>query len=242
MLTLDDSYQQLHSYWGAHSEKEMLEFLSKGSSDFKWSPERHFFLLLSFMLAVAALLVWLARAWKGGRNQPSRFFLAAALLGMAANSALLGIAHKPVYGHYVESLLPFYFVAFAELGRLVSEWRGKWLVYGLAGLVCVGGIDSSLWVSRELDARAGLGTIYGTIAAIKADRPEYSSVSIGFSYRANEFAFMAVADLSGGKLSLRGGPPYRLMLRDEAPPAGARLVKRLGPVTLYTWPIPPKKG
>jgi hypothetical protein len=238
LLTLDISYQQLHSYWGQHTEAEMLAFVIHGSSDFRWSPERRFFLGLSVLFAAFALGVWVVRAWKGGRHGAAWIFLSAALVGLAANTALLGLAHKPVYGHYVESLLPFYFVAFAVLGRAASEWRGQLLVYGVAGLVCVGGVDATLWVSRELDARGGLATIYGSIAAIKADRPESSSASLSYSYRVNEQAFAAVADLSGGKLSLRGGPRYRLMLRDEAPPAGSKLVQRLGSVTLYTWPTP----
>jgi hypothetical protein len=158
LLTLDISYHQLHSYWGQHTEAEMLAFLAHGSSDFGWSPERRFFLGLSVIFAGVALAVWLVRASKEGRHGPARIFLTAALVGLAANTALLGFAHKPVYGHYVDCLLPFYFVAFAELGRAVTDWRGKWLVHGVAALVCVGGIDSTLWVSRELDARAGLGT------------------------------------------------------------------------------------
>jgi hypothetical protein len=238
LLTLDISYHQLHSYWGQHTEAEMLHFVEHGDADFTWSGVRWFFLGLSVLLAAGAVGLWLVRAWRGGRREPAWVFLSAALVGLAANTALLGFAHKPVYGHYVHSLLPFYFVAFAELGRVVSQTRGKWLVYGVAAIVCIGGVDSALWVSRVLDARNGLGTMYAAIAAIKKTSPPRSSPSVTFSYRASEFAFEAVADLSGQKLSGRGSPRYRFMLRDEAPPGGARLVTQLGPVTLYTWPTP----
>jgi hypothetical protein len=241
LLTLDVSYHQLHSYWGEHTERQMLEFLRDGNVDFTWNPARHFALGLSVVLAAGALVAWVVGAARGGKGAPARPFLLAAVGGVVANTALLGLTHKSAQGHYVQSLLPFYFVAFAELGRMATGWRrARWAVLGAAALVCVGGVDSARWVSGELDARNGLGTMRRVFAAIKADRPEYSSVTLTITYRPWIANYVAVADLSMGVLSLRGGPQYRLTLHYEPAPAGAKLVARLGPVTLYTWPTPGK--
>jgi hypothetical protein len=241
LLTLDISYQQLHSYWGPHTEAEMLRFLRHGNADFVWTPVRWFFLGLSVVFAAGALAVWTLRAWLDGPRSSPRVFLWAALLGLGTNTALLGLAHKSIYGHFVECLLPFYFVAFAELGRVARRWRRGWLVYGVATVVCIGGVDSSLWVSRGLDARNGLATIYGAITAIKKNSPHRSSPSLTFSYRASRPAVEALAELNGEKLSRRGSPWYRLVRRDEAVPPGARLVTALGPSRSNTWPTPPRE-
>ena len=236
LLTLDISYHQLHSYWGQHTEKEMLEFLESGNSDFVWTPLRRAALILSGLFAMGALAFWVVRTAMGGRSKPARPFLWAAIVGLAANTALLGLTHKAVYGHYVESLLPFYFVAFAELGRSAITWtRGWWVVYGAAALVCIGGIDSALWVSNELDARNGLTTMRRVIAAVEKDRPGIHSANLSFGYRGWNWGFNVIADLDHEPLSFGGGPGYRLMLRGNAAPNGARLVMETGPVALYTW-------
>jgi hypothetical protein len=235
LLTLDISYHQLASYWGQHTEEEMRRFLVEGSEDFRWSLPRRAFLILSFVFAAFAVLFSVARAFtRRGRRTPHPF-LWAAVLGVLANTALLGLAHKPVYGHYVQSLLPFYFVAFAEIGRAASRWRGAWLaVYGAAAVLCYAGIDSGCWYSGRFDARNGLGTIRDVIAAIERDRPDARSVHLSFGYRSMDWPYNVVAALDP-KRSLRfgGGPTYHLVLRHLHGPRGARVIRTTGPVMVY---------
>jgi len=235
LLTLDVSYHQLHSYWGQHTEAEMFDFLAHGNEDFTWTRARRFFLGLSVVFAAGALVFWIVRAWREGKRRPARPFLWAAIVGLGANTALLGVTHKPVYGHYVESLLPFYFVAFAELGRAAIEWRrGWWILYATAALVCVGGVDSALWVSNVLDARNGLTTVRRVIAAIEKDRPTITSASLNFGFRAQPWAYSVLTALDHDRVSIGGGPAYVLVTRETPIPPGARLVMTTGPVALYT--------
>jgi hypothetical protein len=236
MLTLDNSYQQMHSYWGRHTEGEMLEFLVKGNSDFTWTPLRWFLLGLSFAFALLAVGVSLWSAWKGIRARRPRPFFWAAVVGLAANTALLGFAHRPLYGHYIESLLPFYYVAFADLGRVAMGWSRAWLVvYGAALLVCVGGIDSALWLSRTLDTRNGLNTIRFVVDAIQKDRPGIRSASLRFGgFRAWDYGYNALlAADPNGHFSIGAGPTYRLVLKQDGAPVGMRLVGTTGPLALY---------
>jgi len=231
LLTLDISYQQLHSYWGEHTEGQMLSFLVHGNEDFTWSPIRWLLVGLSFVFAAFTVVHWVTRSTRRGRP-----FLWAALVGLVTNTLLLEVAHKPIHGHYVSPLLPFYFVAFAALGRAAIQWkRAYWLVYGGALVMCLGGIDAALWVSHTLDARTGLGTIREVIAAIEKDHPGARSVSLSYGFHGSPSGFGAIGALTQPPLAFNGGPQYRLMLRDAPAPTGSHAIMSTGPVTLYGW-------
>jgi hypothetical protein len=229
------SYHPLHSYWGTHTEKEMFDFLAHGDEDFTWNWPRHIVLGLSGIFAAVAVGYWFSKAYRNERRwRTSRPFFWAALVGLAANTALLGVTKKPVYGHYVQSLLPFYFVAFAELGRAAIGWkRGWWLVGATAVIVCAGGIDSALWTSNRLDARNGLWTMRRVIAAVEKDRPGVRSVSLGLGYRGSTWGFNVVSGLTPGHVFFGGGPSYSLLRKEEPAPPGAKVVLSTGPVVLY---------
>jgi len=235
MLTLDVSYHQLHGYWGPHREKEMLTFLVRGNEDFSYGVLRWFLLGLSVLLAIFAIAVSLREAW-GRRARGSRPFLWAAAFGLAANTALLGASHKVLYGHYVQCLLPFYFVAFAALGRYaVRHARLWWLVSGAAVLVCLGGIDAALWVNTHLDARNGIRTMRHVIAAIHQDQPTLARASISFGFRSGTSGYNVITSLDQSRqFSIADGyRMYALLALYTPPQPGARLVAVTGPVALY---------
>ena len=237
LLTLDVSYHQLTSYWTRHTEAEMVSFLLHGNSVFVYGHARRFLLVLSFEFAALAvgLAVW--TAWGGTGKRWPKPFLWAALAGITANTALLLVTHKPIYGHYVQPLLPFYYVAFAELGRWSARHtRRRWATWALAVLVCVGGIDVARWVSRRLDARNGLSTVRAVIDAIDKDGPD-PSFSLSFGFVGSRDAYQAlIAQGPDHHKSLGPGPRYLLLLREAHAPIGARAVLETGPVTLYRMP------
>jgi hypothetical protein len=236
LLTLDVSYHQLHSYWGTHTEDEMFSFILHGNSDFTYGPVRWFFLALSVALAAFALGLAVFRTWtRPGRGRPAPFFWAA-LVGVAANTALLGFTHKDVYGHYVQSLLPFYFVAFAELGRWAAKSaRTSAVVWGCALLVSIGGIDAATWVSQTMDARNGLLTMRRVIAAVEADQPNATQIPIYFDFRSSGgWPYSALSALDPKRhVNFVNGSQYRVLLREHRPPNGATPLVESGPVVLY---------
>jgi hypothetical protein len=235
LLTLDVSYQQLHSYWGRHTETEMLHFIVRGNADFRYGPVRWFLLGASVLLAAAALAVSLWSAWGGLVRRRPRPFFWAAVLGVLANTALLGFAHRPVYGHYVQPLLPFYFVAFAELGRWASRRTWAWWpVWGAATLVSIGAIDATLWVSYTLDARNGLWTMRRVNEALAAEEPKVSYVPLSFGFLGWPGGYNALLEMDPEPhFSIGGGGGYRLLLRETPAPSGGRKLIETGPVVLY---------
>jgi hypothetical protein len=225
LLTLDISYHQLHGYWGPLTEGQMFSFLLHGNADFIYGPVRWFLLALSIVFAVSALVLAGVRAWTGSaRREPHPFFWAATV-GLVANTALLGADHKVIHGHYVQELLPFYFVVFAALGdwAATARQRTAGLVFGAALLVAVGGVDVAVWNSRTLDARNGLSTMRQVIAAIEKEDPNATRASITVAYRS----------LSAARLNeltaLDRTRPFHFDQGDQY----GRVILQTGPVTLY---------
>jgi hypothetical protein len=236
LLTLDITYHQMHGYWGPHSEAEMVRFLLKGDTDFQYGPLRWFFLALSVVFAVFALLVAAVVAWGREGRRGSHPFFWAAVFGLVANTALLGISHKGLHGHYVQELLPFYFVAFAALGRWAeASVRRAVLVFTAGVLVCVGGVDAAVWVSQINDGRNGLLTMRRLIAAIEREDPRATraSISTGFRSRA-EFAYNHLTELDKAHpFHFDPGDQYRLLMSNQPAPRGGRPILKTYPVTLY---------
>jgi hypothetical protein len=241
LLTLDISYHEIPAYWGgAHTEKEMLRFALHGSPDFRFNFARRLVLGLSAGFAALAVIVATLDAWRMARHGRPRPFYWAALLALITNTALLGLSHKAIYGHYIHLPLPFYFVAFAAIGRDARRWNvtNKALTFGMAAAICVGGIDAATWESRTLDARNGLRTMRQVIAAIRSDAPGVAEVNIKFPTRVADRGYRVVAGFDKDhplKLG-KDGPHYELLLARRHAPAGARLVKKCGPLTLYRLP------
>ena len=248
LLTLDVSYHQLRSYWDLHSEGQMFELVLHGNEDVRWTPLRRALLALSYTFAVGTLGLLLARrlqrAWaKSVPPDPAAAdrtaFLRAALLGLFANLLLLWATHRSIFGHYVQPLLPFYFVAFAALGQAASAWgRARFALYGVVGALCVGGLDSALWVSRTIDARNGLTTLRTVLAAIKRDRPALQAARLEFDYRSQDWGYnVLLSHDPANQLKFdKDGPVYQLRLRRAPPLPGARLVVETGPIAAWALP------
>jgi hypothetical protein len=250
LLTLDISYLQLKGYWYPQTEGAMVGFLVHGSdplghactyqcnghdADFHYTLGRKLLLVISILFAVVALVVAGARAWVAGRKEPHPFMWAA-LAGLVANTALLGLAHKELHGHYVQLLLPFYFVAFASLADWAAARAATWWgVVGTAAIVCLGGVDAALWESRTLDGRNGLGTARQVIALVREDAPGATRAAINVGYRslsAERLNYLTALDPQH-PLHFDQGDQYRLLLNDASPPRGGRVLGVVGPVTLY---------
>jgi hypothetical protein len=248
LLTLDVSYHQLFSYWDTHSEGQMLDLVVRGNADVQWTAPRRLLLVLSYIFALGTLAFLLVRRLRRGPAPASSdeaaradraAFLRAALLGLAANTLLLWAAHKSIFGHYVQPLLPFYFVAFAALGQAASDWgRARYALYGVVGVLCAGGLDSALWVSRTLDARNGLTTLRTVLGAIQRDRPALRAAKLQFDYRSQDWGYNVVLGLDpASKLRFdKDGPVYQLRLRRAPPLPGARLIVEAGPIVAWALP------
>ena len=76
---------------------------------------------------------------------------------MVADAALLGVTGKQVFAHYVTPALPFVFVVFAAGARAAfADCRLRTAMIALAVIVCAGGVEATLAISRRIDARNGL--------------------------------------------------------------------------------------
>jgi hypothetical protein len=191
-------------------------------------------LVSSIVLALVALVVGSARVAAARKVGP---FVLAAAAGLAANVALLALSGKALFGHYVQPLVPFYFVVYAELGRWSWDhtgWR-RALVGALSAAFAIGGVDATLRVSRTLDARNGLRAVRAVIEAVRADAPNERSVALDFDFVASTgtYDLLASRQYPNAPHFDGGQRAYRLVLtRSPAPPASQSLVEA-EPVTLY---------
>jgi hypothetical protein len=172
-LTLDVTYHELTGYWGGPDEIACL----KGA--FAGTPPRpfHVWRLFAFLcsLGLAGWALFAAR-----RARP---WILAFAAGLVANTALMGVAQKQVFGHYVTNLFPFVFVAFAALGQSVGG-RAKIVAILLACVFCIGGIEATLSISRRVDGRIGLVVHRRTLEVIRDDGGD-RQVRLDFGFRSN---------------------------------------------------------
>ena len=64
-----------------------------------------------------------------------------------------------MFGHYVTNLMPFVFPIYAALGaRALTRVRsaGAIALLALGAIFCVGGVEATLSISRNVDGRIGL--------------------------------------------------------------------------------------
>jgi hypothetical protein len=181
-LTLDVSYHELSGYWGGPDELRCLRALVDGSPARPFHLLRCAALLVSAGLAVAAL----AALFRGARDRaaPARVFAVALVVAVAANTLLMGLAAKQVFGHYVTCVFPFVVVAWAAL---FAAARGRALVVAAvaAAIFCAGGVEATLSVSRNVDGKIGLAVHRQATAAIVDDAtarglPQTEPVALSF--------------------------------------------------------------
>jgi Dolichyl-phosphate-mannose-protein mannosyltransferase len=174
-LTLDAMYHELSGYWGGPDEWKNLRALFIGTAPRPFHLLRVVALACSLGLALTAIGVAARDALRRYRATRALPWLAFAFLAaLIVNLLLLGMAGKQVFGHYVNNLLPFVFVAYAALGRGVKDEWPRTRAFGVAVAVlalvfAVGGAEVTLAISKRVDGRIGLRVHRETLARIRAD-------------------------------------------------------------------------
>jgi hypothetical protein len=259
-LTLDVSYHELSGYWGGLNEGAAWHALWYGSDARPFHPLRLAALLASIALVVVCAVVAGRDAWRrrireraapggGWRTVASSAFALAALVAVAGTVLLLGLTSKQIFAHYVTPTMPFAFVLFAAAARSAfadpAARRLRPLLVGLAVIVCAGGIEATLSISRRIDGRNGLA-VHRAVAqrllddCAAAGRPPQACparLDFGFVAMPSTHAIFARHALAQ---PLRwehtaAGFAYRLQKRTDPPPpqAAAFPVTAIGPVNLY---------
>ena len=264
-LTLDVTYHELTGYWGGLNETAAWHALWHGSPARPFHPLRLFALLASgallLLTAAAIIRAVLARRRSApvpapapapgvqaaaGRPESLRPFAVAALVAVVADAALLWVTGKQVFAHYVTPVLPFVFVVFAAGARAAfSDRRLRTAMIALAVIVCAGGVEATLAISRRIDARNGLA-IHRAVAARVLDDCAAAGRPVAACPARLDFGFMGTTYTYGvfARLALQtqirweatpSGFSYRLQKREDPPPfgGGAFPTTTIGPVRLY---------
>lgn len=152
LLTTDVSYHELSGYWGGPDEWRCLQSLWLGTDARPWHPLRVLGLLCSVVVSVGA---WGGAITAARRDATARAVVIAAVVAVVANTALMGVAAKQVFGHYIITLLPFMLLLLAVSLR---HARGRWLtvLHVCVAVAALVGVEATLSVSRRVDARIGL--------------------------------------------------------------------------------------
>lgn len=224
-LTLDATYHELTGYWGGPDEIRNLK------AAFTGTPPRPFHVLRVAALAASLLLVALAAvvAVRAQRTPWRSPWLLAFLAALVVNMALLGLAGKQVFGHYVTNLFPFVFVLYAALGRSLdnpfapASTRLRAAIAVLMLVFCLGGAEVTLAISRRVDARIGLEVHRRTLEKIAADGD--GPVRLDFGYRSSTWDWSIFA-ARAMKLNLKF---------DRSAPRQYRLVEKTKPMRAGTF-------
>jgi hypothetical protein len=255
-LTLDVTYHELSGYWGGLNEAAAWHALWYGSAARPFHPLRLAALLASgvLLLLVAARITYAAVAGRRGNGArsprqdgtPVGAFAVSALVAIVADVALLALTGKQVFAHYVTPVLPFVFVIFAAGARAAfADRRLRIALLALAAIVCVGGVEATLSISRRIDARNGLAIHRAVAERVRNDcaaagRPLPACPArldfgfMGSTYTHGIFARLGLATPIRWEAT-PSGFAYRLQKREDPPPfgAGTFLTTTIGPVKLY---------
>jgi hypothetical protein len=266
-LSLDVTYHELSGYWGGLNETAAWQALWHGSPARPFHPLRLLALIASgallLLAAAAALRAAIAGRRAGGAPVADRAprppgdpaslrpFAIAALVAVVADVALLALTSKQVFAHYVTPTLPFLFVVFAAGARAGLGDRagsGRWLrvaLVALAAIVCAGGVEATLSISRRIDGRNGLAVHRAVAGRVLDDcaalgRPPAACAArldfafVGMTYTYGIFTRVALAAPIRWEATTNG-PAYRLQKREDRPPpgAGAFPITTIGPVNLF---------
>ncbi len=258
-LTLDVTYHELSGYWGGLDEAAAWHALWHGSAARPFHPLRLVALIVSAALLVLAaattLRAALARrrsalpsAAPGASNAPEslRPFAVAALVAVVADAGLLALTGKQVFAHYLTPTLPFVFVLFAAGAR--AAFGDRWLrvaMLGLGAIVCAGGIEATLTISRRIDGRNGLAVHRAVAARVLRDcaaagrLPAACSARLDFGFVGTTYThaiFSRVALVAPIRWEATARNfMYRLQKSEDPPPLGSEVFEAvtIGPVSLY---------
>jgi len=253
-LTLDVTYHELSGYWGGLNEAAAWHALWHGSPARPFHPLRLLALIASGALLVLALAATIRAALArrvappGDATAPEslRPFALAALVAVVADVGLLALTSKQVFAHYVTPTLPFVFLVFAAGARAAfADRRLRVAMLALAAIVCVGGIEATLAISRRIDGRNGLA-VHRAVAERVLDDCAAAGRPIAACPARLEFGFMAMTYTHATFARVALGAPirweatpsglaYRLQRREDPPPLGADAfpTTTIGPVRLY---------
>jgi hypothetical protein len=257
-LTLDVTYHELSGYWGGLNEPAAWRALWHGSPARPFHPLRLVALLASLALVAAAAAASIrgalarrhavdANAGSGPAAAASlRPFALSALIAVVADVGLLALTSKQVFAHYVTPTLPFVFMLFAAGARAsFADRRLRVAMVALAAIVCAGGIEATLSISRRIDGRNGLGVHRAVARRVLDDCAAAGRAPAACPTRL-DFGFIAMAYTHGifTRTALQApirwetapnGFAYRLQKRDDPPPsgAGAFAITNSGPVNLF---------
>lgn len=181
-LTLDVTYQELTGYWGGPNEFNNLAALFAGTAARPMNAWRGLALGASFVVLVVVVIVTIRSSLRERRVGVAG---AAALVAVLANMALMGLAAKQVFGHYVTNLVPFVLTGIAVVVATARSTVVQRLFLLAVVVTCVGGIEATLSISRNVDAKIGLGVHRCVTQAIVDDAasrglPQTEPVHLGF--------------------------------------------------------------
>jgi hypothetical protein len=163
-FTLDTTYHELMGYWGGLSDASSIHALFYGS------PIRPFNIFRLFALLSSLVLAGLIYFYAFRERKYLSIFWRAFLVGMVADIALMTLTRKPFYPHYLTPMLPFFFALIAGLAhRMQTNVRLRQCCIVLISIFCVGGLEASVSVSRNLDLRNGLATQREVIDLVLSD-------------------------------------------------------------------------
>ena len=142
--------------------------------------------------------------------------------------------------------LPFVFVIFAAGARAAfASRRLQIAMLALGAIVCAGGIEATLAISRRIDGRNGLAVHRAVVERVREDcaaeaRPLASCPArldfgfVGLTYTYGIFARVALMTPIRWE-GTPSGSVYRLQKREDPPPlaAGAFPTTVIGPIKIY---------
>jgi hypothetical protein len=257
-LTLDVTYHELSGYWGGLNEAAAWHALWSGSPARPFHPLRLLALLasLALVLLAAAVTTHAALTRRHARaaaaappptgGESLRPFAWSALVAVVADVGLLALTSKQVFAHYVTPALPFVFFLFAAGARAAfAQPRLKIAFVALAAIVCAGGIEATLSISRRIDGRNGLAVHRAVTRRVLDDcaaagRPlaacpaRLDFAFVGMTYTYGIFARTALGTPIRWEVT-PSGLAYRLQKTSDPPPSGAAgfPITTSGPVNLY---------
>jgi hypothetical protein len=181
-FTLDVSYFELNGSWGGLSEWVSLKTAFTGSL----ARPFNVFCFLAFVSSLFLSGLIYAKAFQ--YRKYLGIFWWAFVVGVGADIVLLTVTPKPFFPHYLVTILPFFFALIGGLAHwMESRPKHYRAVWGLILVFCVGGVQASIAVSRNLDGKNGLRVQRQVIEIIDADRvrenwPPGTTVGLRLNY------------------------------------------------------------